>query len=339
MSSIAIIQLTDKHTEVLGGMLTLFGDLFKHIHIYYKSYASDYANYYKNELKSSSYTVYLHDLNKDSTVSFGKHNLYVFMTGMEYVDEYDKYKEQIDAIPCSKVLLLSHHADEYNELKDLPVGGIFAISPVYKKEKVPYFLTYSDMKKPIKSMHNDKINILLSGFTNPHNKDLRGFIHMLRQFHKYNITAFKFHVVNYYPIPQFEEYGDLCKVYVDLKAAGMMRLLSRVEYVMTLTKKNSSYHKKQLTGIIPLAVSMGVPLIIDKDLANIYRLSSQNCIVYDYPSENSFQVVKETVLSLMSRMARSNRYKKLRKAMYAYRDRMIQYYKNKMKKYVQKVMN
>jgi hypothetical protein len=329
MSSIAIIQLTDKHTEVLGGLITLFGDLFKHIHIYYKSYPSDYANLYKNELKSSKYSVYLH---KDH-FEMGKHNLYVFMTGVEYISEYDDNKSLIDSIPSSRVLLLSHHSDEYDELKHLQVGGIFAISPVYKK--VPYFLTYADMKRPIKSMTNGKINILLSGFTNPLNKDLRGFIHMLRQFYKYNITCFKFHVVNYYPIPEFEEYGDLCKVYVDMKAAGMMRLLSQVEYVMTLTKKNSSYHRKQLTGIIPLAVSMGVPLIIDRDLAQIYKLSSQNCVIYDYPSEKNFQVIKETVVSLIHCQ---NKYRTLRKNMNSYRNRMMAYYKNKMKKYVQSIL-
>ncbi len=330
MTSIALIQLTDRHTEVFGGLIALFSDLFKHIHIYYTPYSSDYSHYYKKALKHEKSTIYLHH---NENKQLKPHNLYVFVTGYDYITEYDRFNHLIDSIPKSQLLLLSHHSDEYEELKELRTSGVFAITPVYKS--APCFLTYSDIPlKTFKPMKNNKINILLSGFTNPFNKDLNGFTHMLRQFARHRINCFKFHVVNYYPIPEFEDFGDLCKVYVDSKASDMIRLLSHVDYVMTLTKKNSSYHKKQLTGIIPLAVSMGVPLIVDKDLARIYGLSSKNSIIYEYPKENSVTTIKDTVLSLVHKQ---NRYKTLRKNMIVYRNRMVHYYKGKMKKYLNKL--
>lgn len=149
MSSVAVIQLTDRHTEVVGGMITLFGKLFKYIDIYYKSYDSDFCNYYKDILKSPDYTIRLHKNPK----KIGKHDLYVFMTGLEYFD----FEE--DIIPPERTLLLSHHVDEYKEdlkyLKD--IAGVFAISPVYKKyKKVPYFLTYSNIVNKIEKKSGEK---------------------------------------------------------------------------------------------------------------------------------------------------------------------------------------
>ena len=198
------------------------------------------------------------------------------------------------------------------------------------------FLTYAnivDKKYTRKSKINGKINILLSGFTNPDNKDLDGLIKLLDYLYDNSIDLFKFHVVNYYPLEELDVYGDLCKVYVDLKAKEMMKLLAEVDYVMTLTRKNSSYHRKQLTGIIPLAISMGVPLIIDKDLAHIYEVSPKNSVVYPFTGVNT---IKKTVLSLIS--ISPSKYNSLKKGVLSYRKKMVSHYQKKMKSYVKKIL-
>lgn len=329
MSSVAIIQLTDRHTEVVGGMITLFGKLFKYIDIYYKSYDSNFCNYYKDVLKSPNYTIRLHKNPK----KIGKHDLYVFMTGLEYVD----FEEDILNlnIPPERTLLLSHHLDEYKEdlkyLKD--IAGVFAISPVYKKyKKVPYFFTYSNIVNKVEKKSGEKINLFLSGFTNPDNKDLDGLMRLMDYLYEEGIDTFKFHVVNYYPIEELEKYRKICKVYVDMKARPMMKLLEKSDYVMTLTRKNSSYHNKQLTGIIPLAISMGVPLIIDKDLSKIYGMTSRNAIVYPFKGVNT---IKKTVLSLVN--VSPAKYHSIQRGVLSYRKKMITQSQKKMKMYIKDI--
>ena len=85
------------------------------------------------------------------------HDLYIFVTGVEYLDYKDDYN--LSEIDMSKILLLSHHADEIDEELVLLKDNVFAITPVYKK--VPHFLTYydvSDIKKNKDKDHNENNN-------------------------------------------------------------------------------------------------------------------------------------------------------------------------------------
>jgi len=316
-NSVAFIQITDKHTEVLGGLINIFKDFYEIIDIYYHPYDSDFVHYYKN-LYKNKVNIILHDISKE--IYIDRHDLYVFVTGLEYIEFY----KDLSYIPEDRILLLSHHSDEYNEIKGYNEKlEIFAITPVYKK--VPHFMTFSSIIKAKKKIYNqDKINILLSGFTNPHNKDLDSFLKLLEYLEQTNNNSFYFHVVNYYPIKQLENYKKICKVYVDLKASKMMNLLEKSDYVLTLAKKNSSYHKKQLTGIIPLAISMGVPLVIDKDLAKIYGFNNKNSIIYNF---NNFI---ETILSLPNIDLED--YQKIQNELFKYRNKNILLNKNNMSK-------
>ena len=102
---------------------------------------------------------------------------------------------------------------------------------------------------------------------------------------------------------------------------------------MTLAKKNSSYHKKQLSGIIPLAVSTGTPLIIDKDLATIYGFSKKNSVIYPFTGMNTIQ---DVVLSLQE--ISQKRYSSLRKNLIEMRKKVINKDSTRMKEYVQKIL-
>jgi phosphorylcholine metabolism protein LicD len=326
MKSIVFIQLTDKHTEVFGGLITLFDDCFKNMYFYYKPYKSDFVNYYKTIFDKTK-SIYFYDIDKININNIGEHDLYVFVTGVEYYD----FNDELTHIPKNRILLLSHHADEYDFLKSLNVGGIFSITPVYNN--VPYFLTYSNIVNTVnkKYRENGKINILLSGFTNPKNKDLKALIKLLNLLYKENNSLFQFHIINFYPIRELNSYGNLCKVYVDLNAKKMMKLINEVDYVLTLARKNSSYHKKQLTGILPIAVSMDTPLIIDKDLAKIYNLSEQNSMVY------TFDKFINRIL-LLSNIS-NKEYMKMCNNLIKYRKKKIYHNKQKMTKLIKKITN
>lgn len=320
--SIALIQLSEMHTEVMGGLISLFQKTFRNFYIYYERYPSQFCNYYKSELETKTLSIHLRPIKGKPKI--GQHDLYVFVTAFEYLDINPKKM----GIPPCRTLLLSHHSEQYSELKGKG-ADTFAISPVYKK--VPNFLTYCNLpsNKPV----NKKINIFLSGFTNPDNKDLAGLRRLFLFLQKHEITDFRFHITNYYPIEELDEFSSICKIYVDVNAKKMMKLLSQANYVMTLTKKNSSYHTKQLTGIIPLAVSTGTPLIIDQDLAKIYGFSKKDSIIYPFTGRNT---IRDVVLSLQE--ISQKKYSSLRKNLISMRKKVIKKESTRMKEYVQQIL-
>lgn len=320
--SIALIQLTDKHTEVMGGLISLFQKSFRNFYIYYERYPSHFCNYYKSELETKTLSIHLRSIKGKPKI--GKHDLYVFATALEYIE----FNPQKWGIPPCRTLLLSHHSGQYSELKGKG-AGTFAISPVYKK--VPHFLTYFNLSS--NKVKEKKINIFLSGFTNPNNKDLTGLRRLFLFLQKNEITDFRFHITNYYPIEELDEFSSICKIYVDVKANKMMKLLSNANYVMTLAKKNSSYHTKQLSGIIPLAVSTGTPLIIDQELANIYGFSKKDSIIYPFTGMNT---IRDVVLSLQE--ISQKKYSSLRKNLISMRKKVIKKDSSRMNEYVQTIL-
>lgn len=59
--------------------------------------------------------------------------------------------------------------------------------------------------------------------------------------------------------------------YFDLNVVELINMLKRSKYVLPLTK--GQYHTRKLTGILPLSLSNNVPMILHKDLVEIYGLS------------------------------------------------------------------
>ena len=316
--SIALIQCSEIHTEVLGGLINLFGKNCKNLYIYYVPYPSDFVHYYVDQCITST-PIHLKKFKneKDKLLQKVDHDLFVFVTGREYAAQTDP----------AKTLLLMHHTDERVKLVQMETLGVFSISPFCKK--LPYFLT---VYKPCKSPHNRKSNkfftLLFCGYTNPDNKDLKSLVRLLEHI-KQNDLPITVNIVNYYPIEELEEYQNesICKVHVDLSAKKMMKLVSDADYVLTLAKKNSSYHKYQLTGVIPLAVSLGTPLIIDKDLADIYGFSQQNCVIYES------RYFKKAVLEEFEKFEKFEIQPRASE-MIKYRDCIIKMYQQKMKKFL-----
>lgn len=307
--SIALIQCSDMHTEVLGGLISLFGNNCHCLYIYYVPYPADFVRYYVNQHITTT-PIRVKKIDKKFNDRDHDHDLYVFVTGREYTGQTDP----------DRTLLLSHHTDERTTLKRLKTLGVFSISPVYNK--IPYFLS---VYKPVEITRqlNDKFTLLFSGYTNPENKDLKALVHLLDHIKQHDLPI-RVNVVNYYPIKELDEYKSICKVYVDLPAKKMMKMVSEADYVLTLAKKNSSYHRNQLSGIIPLAISLGTPLIIDTNLADIYGFSNSNSLIYE-PKE-----FKQTILNEFEKFRKKDK----SKAVIQYRDKMVKIYQKKMKNFL-----
>jgi hypothetical protein len=270
MKKIAIIQEDEKHTEVFGGLIEMCG--FNQIDIYFNKYPADFISYYKKIFNSIMPTLNLKFYNLE------KHNipliydLYIYNTGVEYNGQ----------TPKDKTLLLSHHVDEIKELRRLKPLDIIAITPIYEKYNINSFLNVFHgpvLDNKIKS----KINLLIVGLTNPTNKDIAGVKKLLHTIQKNKLQDyFMVNIINYWEIKSFDKYVSekFCKLHININANKTMSLLSKSDFVLTIIKKNSDYHKKQLTGILPLSISLGVPLVIDDKLANIYGLTSKEAVIY-----------------------------------------------------------
>lgn len=285
MKKIAIIQEQEKHTEVFGGLIEMCG--FNQIDIYYYKYTADFVKYYKNIFKNIMPTLNLHfyDLEKrDIPLDY---DLYIYNTGVEYEGE----------TPQNKTLLLSHHVDEITELRRLKTLDVISITPIFEKYKINSFLNV--FHAPVlNTKYNTKINLLIVGLTNPENKDVAGVKKLLSNIQKNNLQDyFMVNIINYWEIKSFDKYisENFCKLHINIDANKTMSLLSKSDFVLTIIKNKSSYHNKQLTGILPLSLSLGIPLVIDDKLANIYGLSSKEAVIY---KNNSVNTLTDVVFTL-----------------------------------------
>ena len=190
---------------------------------------------------------------------------------------------------------------------------IFIIS----SESILLFLNI--FKAPTKE-HKDrnKLNLFITGLTNPDNTDLKGLYNFLENIPKKVVV----HVVNYYKLEsKYNKFikSGIVKSYTDLDAQKMLELLGKCHFVLTIVRKNSSYHKEQLTGIIPLAISYGVPMIMDKKLSNIYGLSDISITYTFYDEVNSIlRGVKKAIKFL-----EKEDYSKLQNKLVKFRDNVI----------------
>ena len=71
----------------------------------------------------------------------------------------------------------------------------------------------------------------------------------------------------------------MIKFYPGLTTEKMVNSLKKVKYILPLAKHGGWFHWQRLTGSIPLAINMNIPLIVDKKLEAIYDL--KGVISYD----------------------------------------------------------
>ena len=293
MISIALIQLSTKHTEIIGGIVSML--LRKNINqiiIYTIKYQSSFVPYYQRlfkqikKIKWVSTNKYTHEQLEKKIKK--ECNFYIYLTGPEYED----FK-----LNSNKTLLLYHHTDEIEENAIWNTCAQIALTPIFDQYNIKNFLNV--FKGNCIKASSNKLEILIVGLTNPENKDLARLRRLMIILSKNNNKlqsgqTVLFHIINYYKIDKkfkpFEKNG-LLKVYTNIPAIKMMKILRKSSYTMVLARKNSSYHTNQLSGIIPLSISCGVPLICDKRLAKIYGIS-RICITYTFTNNYLYRALK-----------------------------------------------
>lgn len=83
------------------------------------------------------------------------------------------------------------------------------------------------------------------------------------------------------------------QVHSGLTTEKMMEKLKEVKFIWPLSKQGGWFYWQRLTGAIPLAINLNMPLVIDKKLAKIYEMESC-CLTYN---KNLTEIMDE-VLSI-----------------------------------------
>jgi hypothetical protein len=83
------------------------------------------------------------------------------------------------------------------------------------------------------------------------------------------------------------------KAFFGLKTNDLIEKLRSVKFILPIGKKGGWFYWQRLTGALPLAINLNIPLIIDEKMAKIYELEECS-ILY----KENLQEIFESVLKM-----------------------------------------
>ena len=99
------------------------------------------------------------------------------------------------------------------------------------------------------------------------------------------------------------------KIHQDLSTEKLIELIEETDFIITLFKNDSVYHKDRISGIVPFAISFGKPLIMDNEYQQLTGCLGDNNLVY----KNSFTDFRRKLKYSME--MKNNEYSKMVKNM------------------------
>ena len=90
----------------------------------------------------------------------------------------------------------------------------------------------------------------------------------------------------------------------------MINKLKEVKFILPIGKKGGWFYWERLTGAIPLAINLNIPLIIDEKLAKIYELEEYSILYKDNLTEILLSVLKMEDSIYHDYILKSVRYKR-----------------------------
>ena len=322
--NILIIQAQKYHTEILGGILELLKNSIKHklyidiLYVNHKNFIDIYKKNYENnkmiikKIKQKDENQLYNTLDKINS----KYDLFIYLTAPDF----------IYSTPSNKSILISHSIYDIPELKKTK-AKIIAISALYKKYKIQYFnnvfIPKNINKDKDKDKDNKRLNLLIVGLNNEKDKDL--LLKILKYKKQGYYENININIINYSVLSsKINKYNKYFKAYINISSIKFLNIIQKSDYILTMIPFNGSvYHTSQLSGIIPLALSYGIPMIIDNKTVKIYNLNKNICKIYK--SHNNFLDILDDSNKLIDKI---NKYKK---NIIIFRDKLIKMQKLKIK--------
>jgi hypothetical protein len=295
MIHFALVQLSKKHTEIFGTFIEIIKYYNWELTIYYDKDNDPYTfiNYY-NKLFETTLNVYsTAQLQENST----KHDYFIFTTSADapHIPEYFKTSEM-----SHRCIYVNHQASYCLPFmkKNIQMSPVINLKDDTTTKRllaciVPFYRQY----KKIHSNYNS-INLAIVGAIRPHqkDKDLSLLMDLLKiQDLKINIYIFM-RKMDWKIISnrnKFLRQHPNIKFFPGLSTEKMIEKLREVKFILPLSQQGGWFYWQRLTGTIPLAINLNIPLIIDRKLAKIYNL--EECgILY----ENKISEILELITSI-----------------------------------------
>lgn len=267
MVKIAIVQITPKHTEILG----TFMELLKNFELtFYYDMEKDHYTFLKYYQKL--FNKKLDILPSDRLVA--DRYLYNFFIIVSSADDTRlDYQFRTDDI-LDKCIFIQHQAAHWqNHMKwNLVVSPVIKIDG-YSSLIVPFYKQYQKIH-----WNQQGNNLAVIGAIRPHesDKDVNLLLDLLDnyrygdyQIHLYMRRLDWRMICKKYP---FLKDHPRIKVLVGLKTNEMVEKLRDVKFILPLSKKSGWFYWQRLTGSIPLAINLNIPLIMEKGLSDIYDI-------------------------------------------------------------------
>lgn len=274
MINLALVQLTKKHTEIFGVFIELIVVKFKwNLTIYYNLEDDKYTfvNYYQDLFNTNIEVVPTSDFKhrKDD------HDFYIFTSSADKLED-----SLLNNDFLSKCIFVNHQAPHWKEYmyKNIIVSPLIH-SPQLDATTVQYILPiYKNYAKLHSSFTKNNIAIIGAIRLNLKDKDVKLLIDLINK-KDMNFKVFIFmRKRDWYNIsrrfPILKEHSKI-KVFSGLTTEDMINKLQNVKFILPLAKKGGWFHWQRLTGTIPLALNLNIPLILDNKLASIYGI--KNC--------------------------------------------------------------
>ena len=287
MVHFGLIQIAKKHTEIFGTFyelilknnwdLTVYYDLDQDEYTFV-TYYNKLFNYEKPIKRSKQFIEDIDDLD--------------FLIFASSSDEYrlpEEYKNMNIAHKCIFVHHQAVHIFPYmvRNITVTPVIQTPHLNSTLSEYLLPIYKTY-------KSLHWKPVT----------NKIIFGIVGAIRGVNNGKTVDRNLNLVNEiitkYPDGNYEfwffmrkwDWRWICRKYKflrenpkiigfpGLKTENMIKVLHQVKFILPLSKKGGWFYWERLTGSIPLAINFNIPLLIDRELAEIYGLQDYS-ICYD----------------------------------------------------------
>ncbi len=312
MVHFALIQLTKKHTEIFGTFLEIILHNNWDLTIYFNADEYSFLPYYMNLFQTKFDIKATHQLvdDKDQFDYF----IWTSSSDENHIPGCFKTKEYAE-----RSIFVQHQAAHMKEYmyKNIVVSPVIKLDnmqtyilPIYRNYKQLHYVEMEN--QPIIFGIIGGIRTLKNGKTLDRNLDI------------VKATIEKFPNENYeiqflmrkwdwmwiskkYP---FLVKSKKIKAFFGLNTNDLIEKLRSIKFILPIGKKGGWFYWQRLTGAIPIAINLNIPLIIDEKLAKIYELEKCSILYKENLTEIFESVLKMDNSIYHDYILKSVRYKR-----------------------------
>ena len=294
MIHFALVQLSKKHTEIFGTFIEIIKYYQWNLTIYYDKDNDPYTfiNYYNKLFETQLNVIPTAQLQENCT----KYDYFIFTTSADapHIPEYFKTPEM-----SNRCIYVNHQASYSLSFmkKNIQMSPVIQINDDNTKKLssciVPFYRQYKKMHANYNST-----NLAIVGAIRIHqkDKDLSLLIDLLKTKDlKIKIYIFM-RKLDWKAISNRNKFlrdHPNIKFFPGLSTEKMIEKLKDIKFILPLSQQGGWFYWQRLTGTIPLAINLNIPLIIDNKLAKIYNLESCGLLY-----ENKISEILESIMSI-----------------------------------------